>query len=462
MKKFFIPLCVVLLLAFLVMPAFAEDAITVKKQDVEMDFPKQMTFTLDVSSVSDIQEIELVARFAKVTRRLKAKFAPAKDVNAKIEWNLDTDHSGADGGYLPPGVSAEYTWIVKDAAGNTLETAPQTFTVDDNRIDWDIVENDDLAIHWYGTGKSFGRDIFNAGIETLGKVRAELGAGAGGKMHIWYYTDDSDFQTSMPDIDAWVGGRSFGEYRVIILNNSPINVQEAIRGARHELTHQVIFDSLGGGLARQAFPHWLNEGFATYNEHGDASLADYLANPLRRAISNDALPRLKTLNGAFPPDSNEALLAYAVSYSMVDLLFKEFGQTKVQEMYKLFQQGTQADDAFRQVFGMNMDGLDNLYRKSVGLPERDLSQTGFFTPEAAPTFALSSAETPAPKGQATATPQPISKANTPAPAVATTIPSNANNSNNGNTSTGLCGIGLGGFALAMFGAYEWRKRRTRI
>ena len=460
MKKFF-PFFAVALFFLMALPAFAQSAITVKNEKLVLDFPKSMTFLADASSASDIQKATLVARFPDVTRRVNAKLTPAKEVTLQVEWNLDTEDSSADGGYLPPGVSGTYTWLVEDAAGNKVESESKTFTVADTRLDWQTIENDDLAIHWYGAGKAFGQDIFDDGVETLRKVRDELGEGTGGKTHIWFYTDAEDFRTSMPDMNVWTGGRSFGYYRVIILLTTPTDPQEAIEGARHELTHQVVYDSLGSGFARQAFPHWFNEGLATYNQFDNHILAGYLANPLKNAIKRDELPRLKSRDGNFPPDANEALMSYAFSFSIVDMMFKQFGKDKVQEVYRLFQKGTAADDAFKQAFGVNTDGLDNMYRKSVGLQERDYSTAGIATPRSIPTFALSSAETPAPQGQATATTQAVSKANTPAPAGATTVPQNSNTNNNGG-SISFCGIGLGGFALAMFGAYEWRKRRHRL
>jgi hypothetical protein len=448
-------------LAFFVfaLPAAADTAITVNRQDVSLDFPKTITFTLDVASAEEIQSITLVARFRQVTRRLKAKITPAKEVNAKIEWNLDTETSGNDGGYLPPGVSFDYTWLVQDAAGNTLETPTKTFTVTDNRISWQTVEDDTLAIHWYGADRPYGQRVFDSATAMLPRLRDELGAEPKSKVHVWLYTDREDFRSSMPNMNEWTGGRSFGEYSSIMLLTSAFQQQEAIQGVRHELTHQVIYDSLGNGLARTAFPHWMNEGLATYHEYDGKGLTDFLNDPLQEAIRNNSLPRLKTLDGNFSPNSDEALLSYGMSYSLIDMMLREFGPEKMQEAFALFKEGTHVETVFERVYGTTTDGLDNRYRKQVGLPERTESQSGGTAPQVVPTFALSSAETPAPKGAVTATPPSVSLANTPAPAVSTAVPqSGAGNTNSGAT-TGLCGGVLGGLALATFGAYGWRKRR---
>lgn len=462
MKNFSLLFFAALLFALLALPVAAETAITVNAQNVTLDFPKTMTFTLDATSTAEIQSATLVVRFRDVTRRLKAKITPATALKTTIEWNLDTETSGNDGGYLPPGVTFDYTWLIQDAAGNTLETPSKSFTITDNRISWQTVQDDAVAIHWYGAEQLYGQAVFDAAIAMLPKLRAELGAEPKNKVHVWLYTDRGDFRSSMPNMNEWTGGRSFGEYSSILLLVSAFEREETIRGVRHELTHQVIFDSLGSGLARTAFPHWMNEGLATYHEFDGGRLANFLNAPLQEAIQSDTLPRLKTLDGNFSPNSNEALLSYAQSYSVIKLMLEQFGQEKLREVFALFKQGTEAEQAFQKVYGINTDGLDNLYRKSIGLPERDFSKAGIPTPRAQPTFSLSSAETPAPNGQATATPPSVSIANTPPPAAPTVASQSSSGNSNAGTSTGLCGGILGGFALAIFGAYEWRKRRTHI
>lgn len=461
MKKFSLLFLVALLFAAVALPAYADSAITVSSQDVSLDFPKTLTFTLDASSSAEIQNITLVAHFRDVTRRVKAKFTPGNSVQAKIEWNLDTQSSGSDGGYLPPGVDFNYTWLIEDAAGGKLETPSKTFTITDTRIKWDVVEDDSISIHWYGANHAWGQQVYDAAVAMLPQLREELGAEPKTKVNVWLYSDRDDFRTSMPDMNDWTGGRSFGEYSSILLLVSEYEQLQAIQGVRHELTHQVIYDSLGSGLARTAFPHWMNEGLATYHEFDGKGLASYLGDPLQRAIKGNSLTRLKTLDGNFSPNSNEALLSYALSYSVIEMMLQQYGQEKMRDAFALFKTGTHAEEVFQTVYGVNTDGLDNQYRKSVGLAERSPSLgAGAFTPAAQPTFALSSAETPEPKGAATPTTQSVSVANTPASGAATPASQNPSGSNSGGASTGLCGGVLGGFALAMFGAYEWRKRRN--
>jgi hypothetical protein len=198
---------------------------------------------------------------------------------------------------------------------------------------------------------------------------------------------------------------------------------------------------------------------ATYHEFDGKGLDPFLDEPMQLAIQNDTLPRLKSLESNFSPVTEEAYLSYGMSYSIIDMMLKQFGEEKMRAVFALFKQGTPAEKAFEQVYGLTTDGLENQYRKSVGLPERGTGHSGIPTVRAMPTFSLSSAETPVPGGAATATPPAVSLANTPAPAAATSAPQSSNPAPNSGATTGLCGGVLGGLALAMFGAREWRKRR---
>lgn len=457
-------LILLLAVAYLAAPVRADSAISVTDQAFELIFPKEIRFSLTVSSQAEITDLTLVVRFPKATMRLKPKFTPGKQVQTTAVWNLDTETSSATGGYLPPGVSGEYSWVIRDAAGNTFETSPQPFTITDNRLTWQNLHNEKISINWYGADESYGQAIFDAANAITAKLREQLGVTNNAQVQIWLYTDSADFKSSMPDTNVWTGGRSFGDYGIIMLLVSAQDLQEAIEGVRHELTHQVIYESLGSGLARSAFPHWMNEGLATYNQFDGGPLPRYFSTRLNNAIQNDTLPRLKSRDGNFPSDPEEAYLSYAMSWAIVDFLFREFGTDKMQQLYALFQKGMNADEALRQVLGVDTDGLENLWRKTVNLPPRDYAQVGVPTPGAIPTFALSSAETPAPVSGATATPRvatatapSVAKVNTPAPANPTRAPQTGKTERAGGLG-GLCGSVFGGLALAMFGAWRLSRR----
>ena len=62
----------------------------------------------------------------------------------------------------------------------------------------------------------------------------------------------------------------------------------------------------------------------------------------------------------------EAYLAYAQSYSIVKFLIDNYGQDKMFDLLNTFEQGSGYDEALEKVYGFNMDGLNVLWRESVG------------------------------------------------------------------------------------------------
>lgn len=457
MKRFLLVVCAVFLIGLLAPPAFADNGIQVDNESLDINFPHNMTFSLAATAPADITKAELVVRFPGVTQRLKPDFTPNQQLKTSVIWDL-ADSFANKGGYMPPGVSGTYTWVIEDAAGNKTETPPQTFFLADERFPFQVAEDDALAIHWYGASKEVGQRVFDTARNFLGTLRQELGVGAQDRTQIWLYNELQDFRSATPSERDWTGGSSYFNYRVILLADSPED-EDALAGIRHELTHQTLSDIFGGGLGESSLPLWMNEGFAVYNGEANRQRPPiYFQNALNDAVAVDQLPTLKSLASNFATDSQAAYLSYAMSYSVVRFMIDEFGMDKFKQVLGEFKNGMATDEGLEKVYGVNTLGLENLWRKSLGLQERDASQAGFATPQAQPTFALSSAETPAPQGQATATPQSISKVETAAPVSATTVPQNTNASNSGGATTGLCG-GLGGVVLAMFGVYGWRKRR---
>jgi len=64
--------------------------------------------------------------FAKVTSEAKIIFDSSQSVNATYSFNM------LQYGQIPPGVDIDYWWVIKDAAGNKLQTDPNHYIVVDN------------------------------------------------------------------------------------------------------------------------------------------------------------------------------------------------------------------------------------------------------------------------------------------------------------------------------------------
>lgn len=433
----------------------AQSGITVSDTLLRLDFPKQMTFHLTAKSPSKITIASLAVHFTTTgaTTRIPAKFTPGTDLDTSVVWNLGSDNSSAIGGYLVPGASGDYTWHLVDDGGNTLDTPPAPFRVVDNRVTWKEMKNDRVAIFWYDGDNSFGQDVFNRANKTLDTIESDIGATVDRQIQIWMYGDQDKFRSALPPGQPeWVGGQSFNDFSVVLVLASGTNLDYAIRGALHEMTHQVIAEAMRGPF-QQALPHWMDEGLAVYHQFDPPHLDDFLQSPYNRAIKEDTLFHLKGLESNFPADPDQADVAYGESYGVVAYMIKQYGGDKMKQIFALFKSGATSDEAFQQILGVDTDGLENLWRKSVGAQEKTYRKQSTATPGAVPTFSLSSADTPAATTptapvaalQQTPTLAPISQ---PTP-----------QGSQGTPGGGFCGGLFGGAGLVAFGLWTRKRRR---
>jgi Peptidase MA superfamily len=432
--------------------ASAQTAITASDTSLKMDFPKDMTFHLAAKSSSNITSVSLAVHFATTdaTTRIPAKFTPNTQLDTTVVWNLGSDSSSAVGGYLVPGASGDYKWHIVDAAGDTLDTPPAPFRVVDNRVTWKELKNDRVAIDWYNGDDAFGQNVFSRANKTLDTIEADIGAKVDRQIQIWMYGDQDTFRSALPPGQPeWVGGQSFNDFSVVLVLASGDNLDYAMRGALHEMTHQVIAQAMKGPF-QQALPHWMDEGLAVYHQFDPPHLDDFLQAPLQRAIQQDTLFHLKTLESNFPADPDQADVAYGESYGVVAYMLKQYGPAKMKQIFSLFKQGATSDEAFQQALGVDTDGLENQWRRSVGAQQKTYVTEPTATPGTVPTLSLSSAAT---SSAPTAVPSVVAlQAN---PTVSTgSVPTPQSTPAAGGG--GLCG---GLFGIAGLVAYAvWRSR----
>lgn len=436
--------------------AAAQSSISVSDTSLSLDFPSKMTFHLKADSPSPITQATLGVHFPATgaTTRIQAKFAQAAQLDTTLVWDLRGDSSSAIGGYLVPGTSGDYSWHLVDSSGNAIDTPAASFRVVDNRIKWKELKNDRVAIYWYDGDDSFGQGVFDRANQTLDSIENDIGAKVDRQIQIWMYGNQDDFRSALPPGQPeWVGGQSFNDFNVVMVLASGSSLDYATRGALHEMTHQVIAEAMRGPFP-QALPHWMDEGLAVYHQFIPPHLDDFLVPPLQRALQQDSLFRLQSLDSNFPASPDQADVAYGESYSVVAFMIKQYGPDKMKQIFNLFRNGSTSDEAFQQVLGMGTDALENEWRKSVGAQQKTYVKAATATPGAVPTFSLSSADTPSAN---TPTPPSVALQVTPTvPSSQTLTPAPSTGGGGG----GLCGGLFGGAGLVAVGAWRLRKKRS--
>jgi hypothetical protein len=346
----------IILMLGLLMPAGlrAGDSLTITESSVSVNFPASVTFNINATSDTNITDIRLhyiVNRmtFAKIVSEIAVQFTPATSVKAQWVWDMRMS------GGMPPGSSIDCWWTVTDASGGTLETAPATVPLEDNRYDWRSITQGNVTLYWYQGDDAFAGELMDAVQEALSRLSDNTGAELEDSVRLYIYASTADLQGSMIFPQEWTGGVAFTAYGIVAIGITPDSsgLDWGKRAIAHELTHLVVHQVTFNPY--NSLPTWLDEGLAMTAE---GELSSYFVTALSQAINDDSLISIRSLASPFPADTYESLLSYAESYGVVAYLISEFGRDKMLELLNTFAQGSGYDEALIKVYGFDMDGLN--------------------------------------------------------------------------------------------------------
>lgn len=360
-KKIGILALAVCLLLTVLSPALvqAQSGLAVIESSAEADFPYSLNFSLSARSDIDITDIRLCyaiehTGFADITSEAYIEFIPAASVN--VSWALEMVKIGG----LPPGSSVEYWWKIKDDGGDLVETVPAQVQFDDTRYNWLSLTEGKVTLYWYSGDEDFARELMAAAQEAMARLAEDTGAELERPARLYIYASSGDLQGSMIYPQEWTGGVAFTRYGIMAIGISPGNIEWGKRAIAHELTHLVIHQITLNPY--NDLPVWLDEGLAVRSEGLlDPAYSSYLS----EAIASGSLISVQSLASPFSAFSDEAILSYAQSYSLVDFLIASYGQAKMAELLTIFREGSGYDEALEEVYGFDMDGLDSLWRDYV-------------------------------------------------------------------------------------------------
>jgi len=358
-----------LLLAVSPVPVQAQGGLSILDSSTRIEFPAELTFRLSAESNVNITDIRLhytVDRlsFAQVTSEAYIEFEPSTAV--EVEWAWDMRRTGG----LPPGASVSYWWTVADAQGNWVETTPARVYFDDTRYRWQSLTEGKVTLHWYKGDESFARELMATAQETLARLAEDTGAVLEKPVDIHIYADARDLQGSLIFPREWTGGVAFTRYGIIAIGIPPNRLEWGKRAMAHELAHLVVHQMTFNPYTE--LPTWLDEGLAMYAE---GSLEPGYTRHLNQAIAEDSLISVRSLSSPFSAHAEESVLSYAQSYSLVEFLINNYGQSRMLELLLTFKEGSGYDAALEGVHGFDMDGLDNLWRSQFALPARTSEKT---------------------------------------------------------------------------------------
>jgi hypothetical protein len=284
-------------------------------------------------------------------------------------------------GGLPPGIEVEYWWLIEDATGYQIETSPATVQFDDLRYDWNSLTSDRVTLYWYEGGQTFAQELIDAADEALERLASDTGVSLEQPANFYIYASYEELRGALIYPYEWTGGIAFPQYGTIAIGISPYDLDWGKSTVAHEVGHLVVHQAVSGPYG--ALPNWLDEGLAM---DAEGELSSDFQSRLDAAIASDALFSVRSISSSFPADPEEAKLCYAESYSLVQFLIDRYGSDKILELLDAFKKGSTYDDALVEVYGFDMDGLNDRWRESLGLGP---TASPTITPTPTPTEAVS-------------------------------------------------------------------------
>ena len=358
-------MALVMLGLFLLTPPWAsgqQSPITLVSSNVINEFPKG--FRIQVEAASD-QPIEtIIVQFRVGSRTIGSynylEFEKGTSIDGEYFHRTDTNDR-----YIPPGTMITYFFEIEDAAGQQLETEPQTFVYHDARFEWQEMSKEAVTISYYGPVGRRAEILLDATLETLNHMGPLLGVDITEPIRITMYNNTNDMLKGLPPRSTTIRreliteGQAFTEEGLILTLGSGTSATGTVS---HEVTHIVVRRATRD--ARQAIPVWLNEGLAEYGNIDPGFAYD---RALEFAIFNNRLFPIIFLN-SFPGTPEDIIIGYGAARSIVMFLIDSFGEDKMGELMATINDGRIIDDALIAVYGFDRLGLDAIWRDSIGAP----------------------------------------------------------------------------------------------
>jgi hypothetical protein len=266
--------------------------------------------------------------------------------------------------YQPPMITFTYWWVIEDQAGHRLKTDPISFVYEDTRYTWQVQEGERVHLYWHDQDAAFGQTYFDLAERAAGDLASQFGVTPKDPVTIVLYNSHEELMSVLQEASAeWTGAVNFGKTGSIAIELGSADWMEKV--IPHELTHAMLEQ-----VTQPPFgdiPRWLHEGLAMHSEGG---MSTEERSTLERAIRDDDLISLRALNSPFPDQRARAILSYAESNSLVEFIIHDYGADKMGQLIASFAQGAHYDDAMMQVFGVDMDGMEDLWRTSIGAQPR--------------------------------------------------------------------------------------------
>lgn len=369
------------------------------------NFPQDVTFTLQLPANHDVTAVQLIYDVDRLSCIDAAAHVPVALADDTAVWTWIMTRSGNP----PPGSTLWWQWQLTHSDSTTTTTDRQELVFADGRFDWQTTTTDNITLNWYDG--DIGPLLLDAATAGLAQLEGDMGITLQTPVQFYIYGDSADMRDAVLYIQDWAGGVAFSDYGVILIGVPPRIANDwGVATVRHELAHLVL-EQYGQSCVGGRRPTWLEEGLATYAE---GAPQQRVLDDIAAGLANNNFEPLRSLNGSFPADDSRASAAYSQSYSIVDFMYRDYGAAAMQDLLLALAAGGDYDTALMQVYGFNLDGLEQAWRADLGLPPRQIPPTPTpLSAAAVPTIALQGVPRSMPTPPAANEPPPAAPVATP-------------------------------------------------
>ncbi len=446
MKSYYLrPIALLLFMLFVGKTAvYAQSPITFTDEYTENNFPDGLTFNVTATAVEgDIVSAKLyyAVRNAVSTSQQRIDVEPANQVELRYEWDIsDTT--------MPPSTAVFYHWEVVDSAGNRIKSEEQVVYYDDTRYEWDVFEDENIAVWQHDRPKQLGQSVFAIAQRAIAEQKDVFQTDLEYQIRIIIYNDFDEFADWHAYVNEFIGGQAFPAQGITaqIVGSDGSTDRWLNDVIPHEISHLYFYQVSTHPLSQP--PTWLNEGVAQYNEF---TSNQYALDAVRERAGTGDLVRLYALSGNFGNDAEQVYLSYAESLSAVTYLIETYGAEGLKNLLAAYKEGKSNDEALMVGLGVDIIQFEQGWLDWLGAP-KGLYPTPTAVPTHVPVPTAAMMMPPTRKPTATATTEAmatIAPTETIAPTAtaqatqtATPVPQTANNGICATAALPLLAVGL--------------------
>ena len=337
----------------------ASAEIEIRSQAAQNQFPDGIRFSLFMASDTEITQVRLRYRILPggVSASVNPSCSGGTSCNVIVGSTRDS--------YMVPGAQVVYSWLITDSSGESVTTEEQMLTYEDTRFEWLELTEGLVTVHYYFGDEESQRTVLRVAQETIARFETLERTTLDFPVKVWVYRTAAEMAPAVASRRAagpnnsvrTLGEVGAADTALVSRDTDFLNI------VRHELAHVVTNHATDHHLAD--LPTWINEGLSSFAQN---DMLPSEAEAFELALRRNAVLPITSLGAAARGSAGDVSIFYAQSGSIITFMVEVLGEDRFGDFLDALATDT-VDGALMEVYGFDSLGLENEWRKAIGLPE---------------------------------------------------------------------------------------------